>query len=166
MPVTTRSQKTSININYKTTPLTMFNIKENIILNVKEIKGKKIELLHEVSKKKPTINREWFIAILNKYVFDIQHVIVARANLINSQRYLNWQSILNDSKYRTYYFDELRLITEMYHIIEQYFPQVYPTLLITEQQKLVNSFYKKAHQFITDLRYNIDIPIPKNITEK
>ena len=138
MPVETRSQRKSVinlekkvsnlkkSVSYKDVePL----VKSNIVLNIQE-------------KKNPIF--DWFIAIVNRYVDEISSLQTKKTIILK----------YNVNKHRQYHYEQLRLVTELYSIIQEYFPEVSDTIY---GKLLANTFYTKIQPFEHQIRNNIVI---------
>ena len=135
MPVETRSQRKSVSNSNKDVSIKDVSnkgtlIKDNIVLNIQE-------------KKTPIFY--WFIAIANRYAEEILSLQTKKTIIFK----------YNVNKHRQYHYEQLRLVTELYSIIQEYFPEVYNTI---HSKRLANTFYTKIQSFDHQIRNNIVIP--------
>ena len=136
MPVETRSQRKSVSnftkgtLNKDVSNKDISNkgtlIKENIVLNIQE-------------KKTPIF--DWFIAIANRYAEEILSLQTKKTIIFK----------YNINKHRQYHYEQLRLVTELYSIIQEYFPEVYNTI---HSKRLANTFYTQSQSFDHQIRNN------------
>ena len=146
MPVETRSQRKSVsNLTKRTLTKDVSNkdvsnkdvsnkrtilVKENIVLNIQEKKNQIFD---------------WFIAIVNRYVDEISSLQTKKTIILK----------YNVNKHRQTHYEQLRLVTELYYIIQEYFPEFSNTIY---GKKLANTFYTKIQYFDHKIRNHIVIP--------
>jgi hypothetical protein len=134
MPVLTRSQRNSMN-----------NVSSNQETNVKDSYVKEtIVLIQEVSK--DTTLKTWFISSVTKYLAEICILNDKKKDYHNK----------NFEKHRQCYYEWLRLITELFYIVQEYFPTLYsehhPNVSF---QRLANIMYKKIQKLYSDIHDNV-----------
>jgi hypothetical protein len=143
MPVETRSQRKSVN-NLKKSTLNK-DVSNKDVSN-KDVSNKeplvKANIVLNIQEKKTTIV-DWFLAIVNRYaekIFSLQ-----------TKKEISYD---NSNKHRKYHYDQVRLVTECYYIIQEYFPEVSDTIY---GKLLANTFYTKIQPFDHQIRNNIVI---------
>jgi hypothetical protein len=157
MPVETRSQRKSvINLKKRVSALKKsYLIKDvsnkdvsNKDVSNKDVTNKDVEplvksnIVLNIQEKKTTIV-DWFIASVNRYaekIFSLQ-----------TKKEISYD---NSNKHRKYHYDQVRLVTECYYIIQEYFPEVSDTIY---GKLLANTFYTKIQPFEHQIRNNIVI---------
>ena len=131
MPVETRSQRKSVSNSNKDVSIKDISnkgtlIKDNIILNIQENK---------------TPIFDWFIAIADRYAVEILSLQTKKTIILK----------YNVNKHRQYHYEQLRLVTELYYIIQEYFPEVSDTI---HSKRLANTFYTQSQSFDHQIRTN------------
>ena len=145
MPVETRSQRKSVNNLKKSTLNKDVSNKDvsNKDVSNKDVSNKepivKANIVLNIQEKQTTIV-DWFIVIVNRYaekIFSLQ-----------TKKEISYD---NSNKHRKYHYDQVRLVTECYYIIQEYFPEVSDTKY---GKLLANTFYTQSQSFDHQIRTN------------
>ena len=151
MPVETRSQRKSVSNLTKRTLTKDVSNKDvsNKDVSNKDVSNKRTILVKDnivlnIQEKKNSIF-DWFIAIVNRYVDEISSLQTKKTIILK----------YNVNKHRQYHYEQLRLVTELYSIIQEYFPEFSKTIY---GKKLANTFYTKIQSFDHQIRNHIVIP--------
>ena len=153
MPVVTRSQIKSVSSLVKDssalskTPLSKTPLStDNVKLIIHETKG-------------PIF--DWFLKIVKKYLKEIEILNIKKKTIvyaITEQDGLNTQNNISNT-YKQYYYEQLRLITELFYIIQEYFPRFTKGLSFNSSQKFANNVFTKSHELFKEINYNKVVPI-------
>ena len=106
--------------------------KESIILNA--------------SKKNNTPTIIWFIGIIKKYLKDMDDLHKKQTE----------NSIGGYEFERECIYDQIRVITEMFYIVNIYYPVVSPAKFNDSWKNLTNTFYNKIQDMYTQIRFEIN----------
>jgi hypothetical protein len=133
MPVLTRSQYKSMN-----------NVSSNQGTYVKDSYVKEnFESNQKVSK--DTTLKTWFVSSVKRYLAEICILNDKKKNYHNK----------NFEKYRECYYEQLRLITELFYIVQEYFPTLYSEHPDVGFQRLATVMYRKIQELYSDIHHNV-----------
>ena len=140
MPVETRSQRKSVNTLKKSVLIKDVSNKD---VSNKDVSNKeplvKANIVLNIQEKKTTI-ADWFIATVYRFaekIFSLQ-----------TKKKISYD---DSNKHRKYHYDQLRLVTECYYIIQEYFQEVSDT---KNGKLLANTFYTQSQSFDHQIRNN------------
>ena len=139
MPVLTRSQRKSMN-NVSSNQGTY--IKQNYKSNQKVSKDGSLET--------------WFVSSFKKYLAEIFILNDKTKSLFHTK---------NFEDYIQCYYEQLRIITELFYIVHEYFPTLYSEHPDVGFDRLANVMYKKIQELYSEIYNNNNVVLPRNKDE-
>ena len=124
MPVLTRSQCKSMN-NVSSSQKISSN-KEKISSSKEKISSNKVNIVSNISNQKVNSGlslERWFISIVQKYLTEIERLRLKKNETFKCYKYYKYY--IDIEKYSQSYYEQMRNLSELFYVIQEYFPTLY-----------------------------------------
>jgi len=90
--------------------------------------------------------KTWFVSSVKKYLAEMRILNDKKEDLLHNNKF---------EDYRQCYYNQLRLITELFYIIQEYFPTLYSEHSDVDFERLPNVAYRKIQELYSDIHDNV-----------